>query len=47
MGDRLNLLLGVADPAGNDGTAQRVRARLENESAGRQVIGKTVMDDIA
>ena len=47
MSDRLDLLLGVADPTGNDGTAERMRAGFENEAARREVIGKAIVDDIA
>ena len=47
MRDRLHLLLGVADAAGNDCAAERMRPRLENESAGRQVISESVVHDVA
>ncbi len=41
------LLFGVADAAGNDRAADRVRARLHAETARRQVIGKRIVHDIA
>ena len=47
MRDRLELLLGIADAAGNDRAAERMRARLENVGAGRQVIGKRIVHDVA
>ena len=47
MRDRLELLLGIADAAGNDRAAERLRARFQNEAAGREMIGKRVVHDVA
>ena len=47
MRDRLQLQLSVSDAAGNDRAAKRVRARLHDEAAGREVIGKGIVNDIA
>jgi hypothetical protein len=47
MRDRLELLLGAAGPGRNNRAAESVRAGLENESTGRQVIGKGVVHDVA
>ncbi len=47
MGDRLDLQLGIADPARDHRAAERVRARLEDEAAGREMIGERVVYDVA
>src|SRR5262249_52487793 len=47
MNDRVELLLGVADPAWDDRAAERVRARLQDERAGREMIRKSIVHDVA
>jgi hypothetical protein len=45
--DRFELLLGVADSAGNRRTAERMRAGFEDIGARRQVVREAVVQDIA
>ncbi len=47
MRDRLDLLLGVADAAGDDRAADGLEAGLENVGARREVIRKAVDGDVA
>ena len=47
MGDGVELLLGVADAARNDGAAERVRAGFQDVGAGRQMIGERIVHDVA
>ena len=47
MGDRRDELFGVAGTGWDDWAAERERAALEDPSAGRQVIGKAVDNDVA
>ncbi len=47
MRDRLDLHLGVADASRDRGAAERREPRLENEGAGREVIGEGIVHDIA
>ena len=47
MHDRLELLLGVADAAGDGGAAERVRAGFENVGAGREMVRERVVHDVA
>jgi hypothetical protein len=44
---RLQLQLGVADAAGEDGAAECQRARLHHQAARRQVVGKAVVRQVA
>jgi hypothetical protein len=45
--DQVELLLGVAGAGRNHHAADRARARVEDEAAGRQVIGKRVEHQVA
>ena len=47
MRDRGDEQLGIAGTGGDDGAAKRERAAFEDPSAGREVIGKAVDDDLA
>src|SRR5207249_10975187 len=47
MRDRLELLLGIAGAGGDDRTTQRMRARLHDEAAGGEMIGKGIVHDVA
>jgi len=46
MRNRFELLLGIADAAGNDRAAKRKRAGFQNEAARREMVGKRVMYDV-
>ena len=47
MRDRLELLLGIAGAGGDDRAAERVRARLHDEAARREMIGEGIVHDVA
>ena len=47
FGDRLQLLLGLADAGREHGAAHRVRARFHDEGAGRHVVAEGVVDQVA
>ena len=47
MRDRLELLLGIADAAGNSGAAQCVGASLQDVGARREVIRERVVHHVA
>src|SRR3546814_1190709 len=47
VGDGLDLLLAVARAARDDGAAEATRGTVQHPAAGRQVVGKAVVHDVA
>ena len=47
MRDRIELLLGIADAAWNDGATKRVRAGFEDKATGREMIREGIVHDLA